>query len=126
MADWPYNTAAWQRLRKAHLSFEPMCRACAEMGRAHPGKHVDHVVPISAGGEPFPGHDGLASLCAPCHSAKTARGSEAGAARTTKPRRGCDVNGDPIDPAHPWRKSLKAGASGAHGDHKTQLVSKGN
>jgi len=72
MADWPYNTAVWTRLRKAHLAIEPLYRHCTSMGRLTPANHVDHVVPISAGGDPFPGHDGLASLCTPCHSAKTA------------------------------------------------------
>lgn len=124
MADFPYNTTAWARLRKAHLSIEPLCRACyQEQGRMIYANHVDHIVPISAGGDPFPSHDGLQSLCAPCHSAKTARGVEAGAIRTTKPRRGCDANGNPIDPAHPWKKSLRADDSRPRMDHLTQLVS---
>ncbi|MBS7668869.1 hypothetical protein KIH45_03875 [Croceicoccus sp. 1NDH52] len=71
---------------------------------------VDHVVAINDGGPAFPGHDGLASYCTACHSRKTARGSEAGAARTTKPRRGCNPDGSPIDAAHPWKKSLGADA----------------
>ena len=95
MAYRPYNTAAWARLRKAHLFLEPMCRDCTAMGRLTQAKHVDHVVSISAGGDPFPGHYGLASLCPPCHSAKTARGSEAEAARTAQLRRGCTPDGSP-------------------------------
>jgi hypothetical protein len=35
----------------------------------------------------FPGHYGLASYCAPCHSKQTAGGIEADAAGTNKPRR---------------------------------------
>lgn len=100
MADWPYNTARWQRLRQAHLSIEPMCRGCAP--RLVIASHVDHVHAISDGGPAFPGHDGLTSYCLSCHSAKTARGAEAGAARTSKPRRGCDSEGNPLDPRHPW------------------------
>jgi 5-methylcytosine-specific restriction protein A len=73
---------------------------------------VDHVTPISEGGDPFPSHDGLASYCAPCHNAKTARGAEAGAIRTTKPRRGCDADGRPIDPRHPWNLEESLGAEG--------------
>lgn len=126
MSDYPYNTATWRKLRKAHLSIEPMCRACAGMGRHTPAKHVDHIVPVSAGGRPFPDHDGLASLCVPCHSAKTARGIEAGAARTDRPRKGCDASGRPLDPAHPWKKSLRAGDQTARVGTKTQLVSKDN
>lgn len=125
MADWPYNTAAWKRLREAHLSLYPMCEGCEAMGRMAMANTVDHRTPIKAGGDPFPSHDGLASYCPSCHGAKTARGIEAGAARTTKPRRGCNPDGSPLDPAHPWHgKSLTARA----GDHKgvlpLELVSK--
>jgi 5-methylcytosine-specific restriction enzyme A len=102
MADWPYNTANWQRLRKAHLALEPLCRGCKP--RLVPANTVDHVVPISDGGPAFPGHDGLVSYCPACHSAKTARGAEAGAVRSSKPRRGCDADGNPLDASHPWSK----------------------
>lgn len=153
MADWPYNTTTWQRLRAAHLARSPLCIGCMGMGRYVPANTVDHVTPISDGGAPFPGHDGLASYCPACHSAKTARGSEAGAIRTSKPRRGCNPDGSPLDAAHPWHtarrgtveresgveggadtfqprkraesglKSLRAGGSGPTSGLKTQLVS---
>lgn len=122
MADWPYNTTAWKRLRLAHLSLYPTCIGCMDMGRGPvPANTVDHRHPISEGGNPFPGHDGLVSYCPSCHSAKTARGTEAGAIRSSKPRRGCDADGNPLDPAHPW-KSLRADGQGPAGDQKTQLV----
>lgn len=127
MADWPYNTARWQRLRLQHLMREPLCRGCETMGRLTPANTVDHVTPISEGGPAFPGHDGLASYCARCHSAKTARGSEAGAIRSTKPRKGCDADGNPLDPSHPWaEKSLRADGLGPTPDLHIQLVAKGN
>ncbi|QQN74828.1 HNH endonuclease signature motif containing protein [Croceicoccus sp. YJ47] len=127
MADWPYNTANWQKLRKAHLSIEPFCKGCAAMGKPYViANTVDHVVPISDGGLAFPGHDGLTSYCPACHSAKTARGSEAGAIRSIKPRKGCDADGNPLDASHPWSgKSLRADPVGPPRNHKTQLVSKG-
>ena len=73
---------------------------------------VDHVHPISEGGPAFPGHDGLCSYCGPCHSAKTARGTEAGAVRASRPRKGCDANGNPLDPVHPWRKRSENATAG--------------
>lgn len=126
MANWPYNTTTWRDLRRAHLALEPACRGCAEMGRLTRANTVDHIVPISEGGPAFPGHDGLASYCPACHGAKTARGAEAGAIRSTKPRRGCDVDGWPLDPAHPWNsgKSLRADAKGPTPSTQTQLVYK--
>ena len=102
MADWPYSTAAWQRLRLAKLAREPLCEDCEAIGKITPASHVDHVHAISDGGHAFPALDELSSKCLPCHSAKTARGAEAGAVRTTKPRKGCDANGNPLDQAHPW------------------------
>lgn len=60
---------------------------------------------ISDGGQPFSGHDGLASYCPGCHSAKTERGAEAGAIKSTKSRKGCNADGSPLDPGHPWRRT---------------------
>jgi 5-methylcytosine-specific restriction enzyme A len=117
MASWPYNTSNWKRLRAAHLSCFPWCEGCDEIGRLTPANTVDHRVAISDGGAPFPSHDGLASYCPSCHSAKTVRGSEAGAFRTNKPRKGCNPDGTPLDKRHPWhagkpsdqrKKSLRA------------------
>jgi len=126
MAKWPYNTARWQRLRNQHLSLEPLCQDCNGIGVLTLATHVDHKRAISDGGHPFPGHDGLTSYCTACHSRKTARGAEAGAVRTTKPRRGCDADGNPLDAAHPWKKSLRAEGVGPSGGLKNQLVSKGH
>lgn len=126
MADWPYNTPTWKRLRRAHLDMSPVCIGCQSMGRITAANTVDHVLPISDGGPPFPSHDGLASYCTPCHGAKTARGSEAGAVRTAKPRRGCNRDGSPLDPAHPWHgKSLRADDVRPLSPLHSQLVSIG-
>lgn len=129
MAAWPYNTAQWKRLRARHLSLFPLCEGCEAAGRGPVvANTVDHRVPISDGGAAFPPHDGLASYCPPCHSAKTARGSEAGAVRTTRPvqpRKGCDADGNPLDASHPWNeKSLTAGRLETAVPLPNQLVSK--
>ena len=127
VADWPYNTGQWKRLRLMKLSVEPMCEPCETAGRIEAANTVDHRVPISAGGAAFPGLDGLASMCARCHSAKTARGVEAGAVRTKRalqPRKGCDADGNPLDPAHPWHaaKSLRAAPEKTDMGPNAQLV----
>ena len=127
MAAYPYNTGAWQRLRAAHLARFPFGEGCQAHGRPFIiANTVDHRLAISEGGNPFPGHDGLASYCPGCHSAKTARGGEAGAIKSTKPRKGCNPDGTPLDPDHPWHahKSLRADPIGPSGDIQTQLVSK--
>ena len=113
MAEWPYSTARWQRLRQLKLSHDPLCEACPGITTA---SHVDHVRAISDGGDPFPGMDGLRSLCPSCHSAKTARGAEAGAVRSSKPRRGCDAEGNPLDTSHPWAE--RHGADRFHSQNR--------
>jgi len=124
MTDKLYSTAAWKRLRKSHLSRFPLCVSCETMGKLTFANTVDHIVPISAGGPAFPSHDGLHSYCAACHSRKTARGVEAGAVRTRKPIKGCDINGHPLDPAHPWNteKSLRADALAPPANTNIELV----
>lgn len=104
MADWPYNTSAWQRLRRAKLDETPLCEPCGMRGKPMPARVVDHVLAIAKGGDPFPPLSGLMSMCPSCHSDKTnaldnprAAGSRPGVAF-----KGCDVNGMPVDASHPF------------------------
>ncbi len=127
-----YDTARWKRLRAQHLALWPTCQPCKAIGLAVLASHVDHKHAISDGGDPYPGHDGLESMCAPCHSAKTARGPEHGAIRSSKPRKGCDDDGNPLDPMHPWhtggegKESRKAKDRRPPSYLRNQLVSKGS
>lgn len=107
MAGRIYNTAQWKRLRALKLAASPLCEECLQGGRVKPAMAVDHVVPVRLGGPEFPPLNGLRSLCLRCHNQKTARGPEAGAVRTTKPVRGCDADGRPLDAAHPWSDKPK-------------------
>lgn len=105
MAEWPYNTGQWKRLRRKQLARFPLCEDCLATGIVKVANHVDHRHAISDGGPAFPEvGEGLSSKCAPCHSAKTARGAEAGAAKTSRPRKGCSADGTPLDPSHPWNR----------------------
>ena len=90
----PLNGAAWQRLRASVLSGEPLCRLCTAQGKTVPATDVDHR-------DGNPGNNdmlNLAPLCHECHSRKTA------ADHGQRVRYGCDINGLPLDPDHPWRK----------------------
>lgn len=64
----PYSTRRWHRLREAVRKRDAMtCQRCGQFG----GKmEVDHIVPVSLGGE-FWDIDGLQLLCRRCHYAKT-------------------------------------------------------
>ena len=46
MAAWPYNTAAWKRLRLAKLSAVPLCEVCERRGRLNTARHVDHIIAV--------------------------------------------------------------------------------
>jgi 5-methylcytosine-specific restriction protein A len=99
MAQWPYNTQRWQRLRRRKLQEHPLCEACLRVGRIEPATAVDHRLAIAAGGDQYPPLADLASLCARCHNAKT-RAEQLG--ETNWLYKGCDAFGYPLDPNHPW------------------------
>ena len=89
------NSAQWRRMRELVLSREPLCRTCAATGRTVPALHVDHVNGRADRREDYQ-PENLAPLCASCHSSKT------NSQRAGRPMRGCDANGNPIDPTHHW------------------------
>lgn len=107
MAAWPYSTAQWKRLRMAKLNECPLCEACQRRGVIVGADAVDHVVAISAGGAAFPSADGLMSLCYPCHNSKTGR-VDRGKRGHKRGLKGCDVNGNPLDPTG-WEPSSPSG-----------------
>ncbi|GGB70648.1 HNH endonuclease signature motif containing protein [Glycocaulis alkaliphilus] len=104
MAVWPYSTANWQRLRLRKLSEQPLCEVCTKLGRIVPASHVDHRIAIAKGGEAFPPLEGLAALCASCHSRKT-NAEDNPHAFGFGPAKGCDPSGAPLDDTHPWGAS---------------------
>lgn len=66
--------SAWTKLREAILRRDDyLCQVCAEAGQITNAKEVDHIVPISQGGDDEPYN--LQSICRPCHIAKTAKES---------------------------------------------------
>ena len=89
-----YDLKAWKTLRANMLACEPMCVHCAARGIHKFASEVDHIVPISKGGDAFD-PDNLQCLCESCHSRKTMvdRGITGG---------GCDASGLPLHKDHPW------------------------
>lgn len=92
----PLNSAAWRKLRAEVLAREPLCRHCAARGLVVPATDVDHIVNNTGDYTDDNSIEALQALCHSCHSLKTA--SDMGKNVVM----GCDVNGFPIDPAHPW------------------------
>lgn len=95
MTDPYYRTPQWRALRAAVLERDPICKTPG-CGRA--SQHADHITPRSRGGADSMGN--LRGLCASCHSTVTRHGNK-GPLRV----KGCDINGVPLDPNHPWRKA---------------------
>ena len=79
---------AWRTLRASVLREHPLCVLC----RTAVASEVDHI-----GDDPTDNRrEALQALCKPCHSRKT------NADRGHKVTWGCDDNGMPLDPSHPW------------------------
>ncbi|MEW8052719.1 MAG: HNH endonuclease signature motif containing protein [Candidatus Thiodiazotropha sp.] len=94
-----YDKPVWQKARSLQLHVQPLCEHCLKVGHTVPATEVDHIVRMSEGGAALD-PDNLQSLCKPCHSRKT-RHEMTG---TQKPLPGCDENGMPLDPSHPWNQ----------------------
>lgn len=85
----------WRAIREQVLAREPLCRDCSALGYVTPANEVDHQDNQTANNTP----ENLAPLCKPCHSRRTAA-REAGTLL-----KGCDINGIPLDPRHPWNQA---------------------
>lgn len=90
--------ADWRRLRDRKLRADPLCEDCKERGETTLATEVHHIIRFSERPELRLDWNNLRSLCEPCHDAHSA------AERSGKPMRGCDVNGNPLDPDHHWNK----------------------
>ncbi len=101
-----YAHRRWRRLRAAFLAEHPLCKLCEARGRVTPATVVDHRKAISAGGDPWD-WDNLQGLCKTDHDA--AKKSQ----EATGHLRGCDVDGNPLDPEHPWNREAAEGEGGA-------------
>ena len=85
----------WTRIRARQLRHHPLCAECLRKGLVTEATEVDHITRLQDGGTDAPGN--LQSLCHDCHAIKTAE--ENGSAP-----HGCDLNGMPTDPGHPWAR----------------------
>ena len=122
MADWPYNTAQWRKLRLAKLASKPMCETCEARGEAVPANVVDHMRPINAGGDPFPPLDGLMSMCERCHNEKTAANDRKHKKPFARKVKGFDASGNPFDRSDAWHEG-EGGQNHQKGPSSRPMVS---
>ena len=62
----------WAKFRAAYQRRNPLCVQWKRAGIIRPATQVDHIKPLSAGGDKY-NESNLQGLCATCHSKKTAR-----------------------------------------------------
>lgn len=97
-----YNSKRWRKVRLNQLQTDPLCADCLKLGYYVSATQVDHIKSMRSGGHPTD-PENLRSLCISCHSRKTAREDHGfGHAKSTKPMKGCGLDGLPIDDTHPW------------------------
>lgn len=94
----PLNSDAWRKLRAQVLAEVPLCEYCPP-GVITPATEVDHKNNNPADNS----RENLVSTCKPCHSIKTMADLYGRPARM-----GCDAEGNPINPAHPWNEKSRA------------------
>lgn len=88
-----YGTAH-DKARKLLFAQEPLCRACASIGRVSLAHIADHIVNLASGGTGD--MDNMQPLCIACHDDKTAREAAASQGRTYTPRRLIAEDGWPV------------------------------
>ena len=67
-----YSSSAWLKLRNYKRSINPICESCAKLDLIIPFNTIDHIKPISEGGEAL-SLDNLQTLCKQCHAIKTGK-----------------------------------------------------
>lgn len=91
-----YRLAIWQRLRRAQLAREPLCKYCNEAGTVAAACVVDHVQPHRGHFKLFADPSNLQSLCKACHDSRKQREEAHGY------HHNIDADtGWPVDPKHP-------------------------
>jgi 5-methylcytosine-specific restriction enzyme A len=90
----------WRKRRAEQLRDHPLCALCMKLHRRVTVATIaDHVVPHRGDHVLFEGP--LQSVCKPCHDSVKQQQEKSGSFR------GCDADGWPLDPCHPWRQEEK-------------------
>jgi 5-methylcytosine-specific restriction endonuclease McrA len=84
----------WRDARLQFLQQNPLCAMCSTGQRPVAAGVVDHIRPHKGDRTLFWDRSNWQSLCKPCHDG--AKQSEERTGRT----RGCDADGNPLDPKH--------------------------
>ena len=69
-----YHSKQWRMLRNWYIKKYPICAECNRQGKLTAGYCVDHIRPISIGGNKID-ISNLQTLCESCHAKKSAQES---------------------------------------------------
>lgn len=90
----------WEKQREVVLkrdNYLCQCKRCKKSGIMRPATEVDHILPVEHGGSDD--YDNLQAINSVCHKLKTAEDEG------KRMYLGCDENGIPLDPFHPWNRN---------------------
>lgn len=90
-----YNRKRWKLIRESILNENPCCVYCLNEGRHVAAQEIDHIVPLSQGGEPYD-RSNLQPLCRPHHEQKTQDDHRRYGRADGGIIRGCDADGIPL------------------------------
>lgn len=93
-----YKLKAWLVARAAQLVRQPFCERCLNRGHLTPASVVNHRTPHKGDWALFMDPGNHESSCKPCHDGEIQREEARGFVA------GCDEDGRPIDPNHPWNR----------------------
>lgn len=65
-----YQSVDWRKLRNHFIQEHPLCSNCNNKGIIQEAEMVDHILPISQGGNKLDSKN-LQSLCNKCHNRKS-------------------------------------------------------
>lgn len=113
-----YCTSGWTAARNAYLQRHPLCVECQSRGRLVAATVVDHIIPHRGDTKLFWDQGNWQTLCASCHSRKTARedggfGNQTRASSVTGPD--APDRGRGIKSLEPLRSDRAEGNAGAVG-----------
>lgn len=91
--------ARWRKARLTHLASHPLCWMCLQSARITAATVVDHDPPHRGDSNKFWDTSTWRSLCKVHHDSTKQRAERRGG-----PIFGCDVDGMPLDPTHPWHQ----------------------
>ena len=95
-----YETVRWRKLRASHLHAHPCCVICLALGFDTHATVVDHKRPHRGDTRLFFDPSNLQSLCKLHHDSVKQTAEKRGLMP------GCDEDGNPVDPKHPWNRGL--------------------